>query len=41
VLFEVDAAAMDAEGHTFFRAENGVWLVDAVPARFLRRRGLP
>ena len=41
VVFEVDAAAMHAEGHTFFRAENGVWLVDAVPAPFLGRRGVP
>jgi hypothetical protein len=38
VVFELDAAAMWAEGHTFFRSDNGVWLVDAVPPRFLRRR---
>jgi putative RNA 2'-phosphotransferase len=38
VIFEVDAAGMHADGHTFFRSENGVWLVDAVPARFLHLR---
>jgi putative RNA 2'-phosphotransferase len=28
---------MHAEGHTFFVSENGVWLVNAVPPRFLQR----
>lgn len=37
VILEVDARAMDREGVVFVRSENGVWLVDAVPARFLRR----
>ena len=36
VLLEVDAAAMNREGHEFFRSENGVWLTEHVPARFLR-----
>jgi putative RNA 2'-phosphotransferase len=36
VVLVVDAAAMRAEGIEFFRAGNGVWLVDAVPPRFLR-----
>ena len=30
-VLQVDAAGMQAAGHRFFRAENGVWLVDAVP----------
>jgi putative RNA 2'-phosphotransferase len=34
-VFAVDAAGMARDGHTFFRSENGVWLVDAVPARYL------
>jgi putative RNA 2'-phosphotransferase len=38
VVFTVDAAAMHAAGHLFYRSENGVWLVDAVPPEFLRRR---
>ncbi len=35
VVPTVDAARMHAEGHTFFRSENGVWLTDVVPARYL------
>jgi len=34
-VLTVDAARMHAEGHTFFRSENGVWLTDVVPARYL------
>jgi putative RNA 2'-phosphotransferase len=41
VVFEVDAAGMHAAGHSFFRAANGVWLVDAVPAEFLTVGILP
>ena len=37
VVLEVDAAAMAAAGHVFFVTANGVWLTDAVPARYLRR----
>lgn len=36
VVLLVDAARMHAEGHAFWRAENGVWLTDAVPPRFLQ-----
>lgn len=36
VLLAVAAAAMRADGHQFFRSANGVWLVDAVPPRYLR-----
>ncbi|UUW87380.1 RNA 2'-phosphotransferase [Pimelobacter simplex] len=35
VVLRVDAAAMAAAGHTFWRTGNGVWLADAVPAGFL------
>ena len=35
VLLEVDAAAMQADGHRFFCSANGVWLTDSVPARYL------
>ena len=37
VLFEVDAAAMHEAGCVFYRSANGVWLVDHVPPRYLRR----
>ena len=36
VVLAVDAAAMRAAGHEFFRSANGVWLVDAVPPGYLR-----
>ncbi len=36
VILELDAAAMSREGHAFFRSDNGVWLTEHVPARFLR-----
>ena len=36
VVLRVDAARMAAAGHRFFRSDNGVWLVDAVPPDYLR-----
>jgi putative RNA 2'-phosphotransferase len=35
VILRVDAAAMRGECGAFYVSENGVWLTDAVPARFL------
>ena len=35
VILRVDAAAMAAAGHVFYRTDNGVWLVESVPARFI------
>ncbi|MCB0062887.1 MAG: RNA 2'-phosphotransferase, partial [Caldilineaceae bacterium] len=35
VILTVDAAAMHGDGHTFYRSDNGVWLVDAVPTAYL------
>lgn len=35
VVLTVDAARMHADGHVFFRSENGVWLTDTVPAHYL------
>lgn len=35
VVFSVDAQHMHAEGYQFFRSENGVWLTDHVPIRYL------
>ncbi len=37
VLFRVDAARMHADGFAFYCSENGVWLVDEVPAEYLQR----
>jgi putative RNA 2'-phosphotransferase len=37
VVFVVDCSAMRRAGHTFFRAANGVWLVDHVPPEYLRQ----
>jgi putative RNA 2'-phosphotransferase len=34
-VLTVDAGAMHGDGHQFFRADNGVWLTDSVPARYL------
>ncbi|MFU8850808.1 RNA 2'-phosphotransferase [Micromonospora sp. SL1-18] len=36
VVLTVDAAAMAAHGHLFYRSPNGVWLTDVVPAAYLR-----
>src|SRR5262249_15192947 len=36
VIFAVDAAAMARDGYPFYRAKNGVWLVAAVPPRYLQ-----
>lgn len=35
----VDAGRMHAMGHAFHRAENGVWLTQAVPPEFLSEPG--
>ena len=35
VILRIDARAMAAAGHVFRCSDNGVWLVDAVPVKFL------
>ncbi|MEM8715566.1 MAG: RNA 2'-phosphotransferase [Cyanobacteria bacterium P01_A01_bin.3] len=35
VILDVDAAAMRRDGQLFYCSENGVWLCDRVPPRFL------
>jgi putative RNA 2'-phosphotransferase len=37
VIFAVDAAAMHRAGYTFYCSANNVWLVDRVPAEYLRQ----
>jgi putative RNA 2'-phosphotransferase len=34
-IFNIDAAAMVADGFQFYRSANHVWLVDAVPPQYL------
>lgn len=36
VIFQIDTAAMNAEGFEFFVSANGVWLVESVPPKFLK-----
>lgn len=36
VIFLVDARGMHSEGMHFYVADNGVWLTDHVPSRFLK-----
>ncbi len=35
VIYTVDAAAMHADGYTFYRSVNGVWLTKEVPVKYL------
>ena len=37
VVLVVDAAAMQRDGYLFYRSDNGVWLADEVPAKYLSR----
>ena len=37
VIFEIDSATMSKEGFDFFISENGVWLTESVPTRFLKK----
>jgi len=34
-ILAIDAARMAADGHLFYRSDNGVWLADAVPATYV------
>ena len=35
VVLRVMAGTMHAEGHAFYQADNGVWLTEHIPARYL------
>ena len=37
VVLEVDAGSMHRDGWEFYRSGNGVWLVEVIPPRYLRR----
>lgn len=36
VVLVIDAAAMHRDGHAFFISDNGVWLTERVPPRYIR-----
>ena len=36
VILEIDAASMLKDGHKFFVSENGVWLADSIPPKYLK-----
>lgn len=36
IILSVDSAAMHQAGYTFYCSDNGVWLVDHVPAEYLQ-----
>lgn len=36
VVLQIDIAGLQAQGARFFQAENGVWLIDAVPVGFFQ-----
>ncbi len=36
VVFEILSGEMMKEGFEFYESDNGVWLTDAIPARFIR-----
>lgn len=37
-VFEVAAAAMHSDGYEFYVSANGVWLVESVPPKYLRKK---
>lgn len=37
VILEIDAAQMINDGHVFYRSDNGVWLTDLVPWKYVLR----
>jgi putative RNA 2'-phosphotransferase len=37
IILEINAEEMIKDGFEFFEAENGVWLVDSVPNRYIKK----
>jgi putative RNA 2'-phosphotransferase len=35
IILKIDSAAMNTDGYKFFLSENGVWLTDNVPLKYL------
>ena len=36
IILEVDSAAMNTDGFKFYLSENGVWLTDSVPIKYIK-----
>lgn len=36
LILEIDSAAMYADGFKFYLSENGVWLIDSVPVKYIK-----
>lgn len=36
VILQIQAAEMQQAGHTFYRSQNGVWLCEQVPAKYIQ-----
>ena len=39
VVYEIDTEAMLSDGLVFYLSENGVWLTESVPPKYLKRLG--
>lgn len=39
IVLEIDAVLMYAEGFSFFKSENDVWLTDHVPVKYIKKKG--
>ena len=37
VVLAIDAAAMHRDGYQFYCSDNGVWLVDSVPSKYIQQ----
>jgi putative RNA 2'-phosphotransferase len=37
IILEIDSKRMYADGIKFFKSENGVWLVDEVPSKYIKK----
>ncbi|MCJ8288531.1 MAG: RNA 2'-phosphotransferase [Crocinitomicaceae bacterium] len=37
VIFEVDSQLMNQDGFEFYKSDNGVWLTDEVPSKYLKK----
>ena len=36
-ILEIDSAAMYADGYKFYLSENGVWLTESVPVKYIKK----
>jgi putative RNA 2'-phosphotransferase len=38
IILEIDSDAMYADGYNFYLSENGVWLIDNVPLKYISKK---